>query len=149
MLVPLVRSSAAGGALAAFEVTVVYVENGTGDTSHFEAELPKADAPTTWVGWTVLAPKGSKVPKKVRDGSLRKVEYLTPPPPASQVYQQAQYNGAVGNQAMNQIAGGGLGDGAAPVQVTLPTDGVPQYFEKLLVLDEKLWVGFDYKEPKK
>jgi hypothetical protein len=149
LLVPLVRSSAAGGALAAFEVQVVYVENGTPEAGHFEAELPKADAPTTWVGWTVLAPKGSKMPKKVKEGSLRLVEWLSPPPPASQVYQQAQYNQAVGNQAANMAQGGGLGDGAAPVQVTLPTDGVPLHFEKLLVLDEKLWVAFDYREPKK
>jgi hypothetical protein len=149
LLVPLVRSSAAGGALAAFDVQVTYVEEGTPEAGRFQAELPTADAPTTWVGWTVLAPKGSKMPKKVKEGSLRKVDWLTPPPPAAQVYQQMEYNQAVGNQAFAQSQAGGLGEGAAPVQVTLPTDGVPLYFEKLLVLDEKLWVGFDYKEPKK
>ena len=39
----------------------------------------------------------------------------------------------------------GVAEGAAPVQVTLPVDGQPFFFEKLLALDEKLWVSFDYK----
>jgi hypothetical protein len=152
VLVPLVRSSAAGGALAAFEVQVVYVEGGTpptGKQGRFEAELPTVDVPSTWVGWTVLAPKKSKIEKKIDDGSLRRVEYLSPPPPASQVYAQPQYDAAVSQQANAMIASGGMGDGAAPVEVTLPTDGVPVYFEKLLALDERLWVGFDWKTNEK
>jgi hypothetical protein len=148
LLVPLVRSSAAGGALAAFDVSVVYVESASSGPGRFAAELPVADAPTTWVGWTVLAPKGAKVPRKVKEGTMRKVDWLTPPPPAAQVYQQVEHDAVVGGQAYAQAQGGGLGEGAAPVQVTLPTDGVPLYFEKLLVLDEKLWVAFDYREPK-
>ena len=32
---------------------------------------------------------------------------------------------------------------AAPVKVQLPLEGVAYNFEKLLALDERLWVGFD------
>jgi hypothetical protein len=55
ILIPLVRSQATGGALAAFEVEVVYVENGTpvpeSGKGTFAASLPTADvrAPT-WPG---------------------------------------------------------------------------------------------------
>ena len=35
--------------------------------------------------------------------------------------------------------------GAAPVPVSLPVEGQPLYFEKLLSLDEDLWVEFGFK----
>ena len=38
-----------------------------------------------------------------------------------------------------------MGRGAEPVKVSLPLDGQPLHFEKLLALDEALWVSFDYK----
>ena len=60
VMVPLVRSQAAGGELAAFEVEIVYVEAGAAPSSRgrgeFKAELPRPDAPSTYVAWTVYAP---------------------------------------------------------------------------------------------
>jgi len=47
--------------------------------------------------------------------------------------------------AAAQVATGGLGQGAAPVPVSLPVEGQPLHFEKLLALDEDLWVEFPYK----
>lgn len=148
LLVPLIRSQAAAGALAAFGVEVVYVETGEAPVhgrGTFEAELPRADAPTTWVGWTVYAPEQAHVAKRSFEGSLRDVDYLTRPAAAAVVYEMP-----LDNANMQQIAGlqaerGGLGEGAAPVQVTLPVDGQALFFEKLLALDERLWVSFDYR----
>ncbi|HHO53694.1 MAG TPA: hypothetical protein ENK18_23180 [Deltaproteobacteria bacterium] len=149
LLVPLVRSQASGGSLAAFGVEVVYVETGDpprgNGTGRFEGRLPVADAPTTWVGWTVYAPDRAKIKRRAGEGSLRRVPGLSRPATAAAVYnvpaEQLQMTQAATGQAM----GGSLGEGAAPVEVSLPVDGQPLYFEKLLALDEPLWVSFDYR----
>lgn len=149
LLVPLVRSQAAGGSLAAFDVEVVYVESGRPPGSNgrgrFEAQLPTADAPTTWVGWTVFAPNEAKVPKRTRDGSMRRVAGLSRPPAAAAVHNVAAQAAQAQAAGAALGASGGLGEGAAPVKVSLPTDGKPVYFEKLLALDERLWVAFNYR----
>ncbi|MFT4625175.1 MAG: hypothetical protein ACI8PZ_003841 [Myxococcota bacterium] len=147
LLVPLVRSSAQGGSLSAFEVEVVYVENGEAPSEsgkgRFEAELPRADAPTTYVGWTIYAPWDARVKKK-RDGSLRAVDYLSSPMAATEVFELEADIPMQQKAAAGQVAHGGLGGGAQPVEVSLPLDGQMFAFEKLLALDERLWVGFDY-----
>ncbi|MEZ4236278.1 MAG: hypothetical protein R3F59_08980 [Myxococcota bacterium] len=149
LLVPLVRSVASGGALAAFTVEVTYVESGKAPRNgrgRFEAELPRADAPTTWVGWTVYAPDRAHVKGKTYDGSLRHVRGLSRPAQAAEVYDAGAIENQMQLQTGNAMAGvGALGEGAAPVRVTLPVDGQPVYFEKLLALDERLWVTFSYK----
>ena len=48
-------------------------------------------------------------------------------------------------EVQNQGETGALGQGVEPVEVQLPLSGNAYTFEKTLVLDEKLWVGFDYK----
>ncbi|MEQ1505098.1 MAG: hypothetical protein ABMB14_22885 [Myxococcota bacterium] len=147
LLVPLIRSASSGGALASFAVEVTYVETGTapvGGRGTFEAELPRADAPTTWVGWTVYAPARAKVHRHSFDGSIRHVNGLRRPAPAAQVYAVPESNAEMQQVASGFADAGGLGEGAAPVQVTLPVDGQAWTFEKLLALDERLWVSFDY-----
>lgn len=148
LLVPLVRSVASGGALASFTVEVVYVETGPAPKQGrgtFEAELPRADAPTTWVGWTVYAPQRTKLPGHNKfTGSLRQVGYLTRPASAAAAYEMPAENFEMEQSAQSFDRSGGLGEGAAPVEVTLPVDGRAVYFEKLLALDERLWVKFDY-----
>jgi hypothetical protein len=151
LLIPLVRSQASGGALAAFQVEVVYVETGTPPTDAgagtFEATMPKADAPTTYVAWTVYAPWEAKLKKGKSgyDGSLHHVDGLSRPVPATQVLQIDHMNAAVQQSGGLQADGGGLGEGAAPVQVNLPLSGQQVTFEKLLALEERLWISFDYK----
>ncbi len=148
LLVPLVRSQGVGGELAAFEARVVYVEAGTPPVNgrgRFEGALPTADAPTTWVGWTILVPPDARVPKRGHEGSLRRVDWLTRPPVAAQVHGYEEMNAPVQQSADATLATGALGEGAAPVEVTLPLDGAPITFEKLLALDERLWVAFDFR----
>ena len=150
LLIPLVRSQASGGSLAAFGVEVVYVEDGEAPARSgrgtFEARLPAADAPTTYVGWTVYAPHEAKIKrKKIEGGSLRYVRGLSRPMPAAQAYEVPAENVQMQRAAQALDRSGGLGSGAAPVEVRLPVDGQPLTFEKLLALDEALWVTFDYK----
>lgn len=148
ILMPLIRSSSAGGALSSFDVEVVYVESmdapSTSGKGTFKAELPRADVPTTYVSWTVYAPGRARISKSSFDGSIRKVDYPSRPLGAveTMVVQQAvdDMQGAANVTADS----GGLGTGAAPVRVELPLEGQPVFFEKLLALDEELWVSFDY-----
>ena len=135
--------------LAAFEVEVVYVEsteatpdNGRGT---FTAALPQADAPSTYVAWTVYSPEEAKVRKRTADGSLRLVEDLSNPIPSDDYYYIETETPAYEQQAVVQNDSGGLGTGSVPVPVSLPLQGDAVYFEKLLALDEPLTVEFAYK----
>lgn len=153
VMIPLVRSQAAGGELAAFEVEIVYVESGAppsdGGRGEFKASLPRADAPCTYVAWTVYAPDDAKIKRFSVDGSLRKVRYLSNPiPPEDMNYVQAA-NPQVVAQAEQQANTGSLGDGAMPVPVSLPLQGREVHFEKLLALDEELAIFFRYRGLKK
>ena len=154
LLLPLVRSSqGSGGALAAFSVEVVYVESGEGPDDGgkgaFKANLPKADVPATYAAWTVYAPWRATVGKDF-EGTMRHVDYPSYPVSSTEVLQVDAYNAPVQEVARGQASSGGLGQGAAPVQVNLPLDGQTVYFEKLLILDQDdLWVSFDYKGLKK
>jgi hypothetical protein len=149
LLIPLIRSATAGGGLASFAVEVVYVESGevpVGGKTRFEATLPRVDVPTTYVSWTVYAPSESKINAKKFDGSVRPVERLSRPLGAVQVLEVAADTPVQTRTATTQAGSGGLGDGAAPVRVRLPLEGTPYTFEKLIALDERLWVAFDVKK---
>jgi len=149
VMVPLVRSQAAGGELAAFEVEIVYVEAGAAPSSRgrgeFKAELPRPDAPSTYVAWTVYAPDEAKVRRLTVDGTLRRVKYLSNPIPAEDMNYVQAANPEVNQQAAQQANVGSLGDGAVPVQVSLPLQGREINFERLLALDEALEVHFKYR----
>jgi hypothetical protein len=149
ILIPLVRSQATGGALAAFDVEVVYVENGTpvpeNGKGTFAATLPTADVPSTYVAWTIYAPDKTKIRRRSYDGSLTHVDYLSNPIPGGTVAYIETVTPEVQQQANVQAEDGGMGDGAVPVPVSLPLRGKEVYFEKLLALDETLEVSFDYK----
>src|SRR5690606_21631184 len=86
VMIPLVRSHSAGGELAAFEVEIVYVEGGAPPSDsgrgEFTATLPRADAPCTYVAWTVYAPDDAKIKRLSVGGNLRRVRHLSNPIPA-------------------------------------------------------------------
>jgi len=149
VMIPLVRSQATGGELAAFEVEIVYVEAGAAPSSRgrgeFKAELPRPDAPSTYVAWTVYAPNEAKVRRLTVDGTLRRVKYLSNPIPAEDMNYVQAANPEVAQQAVQQANVGSLGDGAVPVQVSLPLQGREINFERLLALDEALEVHFKYR----
>ncbi len=149
VLVPLIRSSSSGGTLTSFVVEVVYVETMDAPSSsgagHFEAQLPRTDVPTTYVSWTIYAPDGAKVDGKHAVGNVRFVPYLSQPLGAMQAMVVDNSVAQTAYDSNAQVDAGALGTGAAPVRVALPLEGVAVQFEKLLALDEKLWVGFDYR----
>ncbi len=143
ILIPLVRSQSSGGALADFAVGLVYVEEGTAPsaagTGSFRASMPQADVPVTYVSWTVYTPWEAKLRKKTIDGSVRNVSGL------SQPYAAGDLGAINAPAAQTSSMGGGMGGGAIPVAVSVPLEGRPVHFEKLLALGEDLWVGFDYR----
>ena len=150
VLIPLTRSKTSGGELAQFSVELVYVEDGVapepGGKAHFEAQLPSADVPATGVAWTVYVPRNATLKKKSIEGSMRQVDYFTPIPVPGQVGgQPAQL---VNQQANAQYEGEATSAGVEPVRVSLPLDGTPTYFEKLLVMGDPLTVEFDWQAGK-
>jgi hypothetical protein len=148
VLVPLVRSDASGGALTGFLVELIYVENGAplaDGRGELRVELPRADVPTSQLQWTVYFPEDAKISKKHHDGTVRQVEYFSSAPQLpsdARVGPQAQGN--VQRAANNQDGAGALGQGVEPVRVELPLAGQVHTYEKMLVLDEPLWVSFGY-----
>ena len=149
VLIPLLRSQDTGGALAAFQVEVVYVEPGEAPDERgrgtFRARLPSADVPTTYVSWSLYAPWDAKIKEKQIEGALRPVERLSNPIPAADAYYIEAATPSMQSSANAQVATGGLGQGAAPVPVSLPVEGQSLFFEKLLALDEELWLEFPYR----
>lgn len=149
VMIPLLRSQTSGGSLAAFNVEVVYVESDeetpNNGRASFSAELPRADAPSTYVAWTIYSPTGTKIRKRSFDGNLRQVRYLSDPIPESDVYVIETASPEVAQQGQAQADDGALGQGAVPVPVSLPLQGKATNFEKLLALDEALRVSFRYK----
>ena len=147
VMVPLARSQSAGGELSRFAVEMVYIEDGSpseGRTAQFSGELPIADVPTTAVAWTIYVPDGAKVKKRSIEGSLRQVDWFTPIDVPAAGSAEAIYE--VQQSANQTFSSEAMAAGVQPVRVTLPVDGQAMYFEKLLVLDETLNVGFTYKE---
>ncbi|RME27100.1 MAG: hypothetical protein D6798_05360, partial [Deltaproteobacteria bacterium] len=143
LLVPLARSQTGDGDLARFAVEMVYVEDSdTAGPGVFAASLPRADVPATVVAWTIYVPADARIQKHSIDGTLRRVDWFTPidlgdvtsAEAVAQVQQQA--NALFDSDAMAA--------GVQPVRVALPIDGVPLYFEKLLVMGDPLQVGFRY-----
>ncbi len=147
MLVPLARSQAAGGELSRFAVEVVYVEAGTTPSDagrlSFAADLPVADVPATAVAWTVYVPWEAKLLQKTIDGTMRSVDGFTSIDMGG--VDAFHANMEVQQQANVQFDGEATAAGVQPVRVTMPLDGEPWYFEKLLVLDEVMEVSFDLK----
>jgi len=146
-LIPLVRSQAAGGALAAFSVEVVWVEPGaepdaTGRGSA-TFDLPTTDIPITYMRWSVYTPSNAKVSKRAIDATLRRVDYFNTPVTPEGEYIGGQIQKQQERTAAAQAAS--MENGVEPVEVAMPIEGKPLYFEKLLVLDEELTVNLDYK----
>jgi len=149
VMVPLLRSQASGGSLAAFEVVVVYVETTTptpdNGRGHFSATLPLPDAPCTYVAWTVFSPEQAHIRRWSYEGNLRHVEDLSNPIPDAGSYTIETEAPGFEQQKVANMDSSGMGSGAVPVEVSLPIQGERTYFEKLLALGEPLTVEFDYR----
>lgn len=151
ILVPLVRSDASGGTLTGFLVELVYVEKGeelAAKQGTLKLELPQVAAPTSLLQWTVYAPTSLKVEEKSKTGSVRAVPWFSAAPQLPELDPETAQRAAT-QMAREAVAQqDAMGQGVEPVDVTLPLAGQMLYFEKMLVLDEELWMSFDYQHRK-
>lgn len=140
VLVPLVRSKASGGALAAFSVEVVWVQTGATPDERGRATLDLAlaqvDVPVTYARWSVYLPWEAKVRDRDVESTMRRVEYFSTPVTPEGEYLDQIAQGAM-QQAYDQQQAAVEG-GVAPVDVAMPVDGQPILFEELLVVGEPL-----------
>ncbi|MBC8072188.1 MAG: hypothetical protein IAG13_27960 [Deltaproteobacteria bacterium] len=160
VMVPLLRSQEQqGGTLSSFDVEVVYVDAGapTDDRGRgeFKAALPVPDVPSTYVAWTIYSPEGTKVGRFSHEGTLRHVDGLSNPIPRASFVEAGNVDMKAADMPAQQAyegnvapaGGAALGQGAAPVQVSLPLSGETTHYEKLLAFGEgeRLEVSFRYR----
>jgi len=155
VLIPLVRSSSAQAELASFPVELVYVEKqeGVAASGQMRVDLPRVDVPLTHLMVQLYLPAEGSYKKGILgglsfEGPLRKVEEFSRissagPPPAEQVQADVQAQ-ALQEQFTQRVEGEAVAAGVTPIRVQLPIRGQMFRFEKILVLDEPLWIAFSY-----
>ena len=164
ILIPLVRSEGAASGLAAFPVELVYVEKGDeagakpGEAPKKPAPagtlhivLPRSSEPITHLMVNLWLPKEGKYTKAwssepAIEGPLTIVKQFrqlvaTLGEPAQQAEDQAQ---ALQQAAQAQADSATAAAGATPIRVNLPIDGQQFRLEKILVLDEPLFIDVHY-----
>ena len=153
ILLPLVRSEGASSGLAAFPVEVVYVEKGEvpPTSGTLEIKLPRSSEPITQLMVNLYLPKEAKYTK----GWSNEPDIESPltvvkafrqlvgvaGAPAIQAEQAAM---AIQQAAQARADAETVGAGATPIRVNLPIDGRLFRLEKILVLDEDLFIRIDY-----
>ena len=162
ILIPLVRSEGAASGLAAFPVELVYVEKGAeakageapakpAPAGTLHIVLPRSSEPITHLMVNLYLPKEGKYTKAwssepAIEGPLTVVKefrQLTGAlnEPAVQAENAAQ---ALQQAAQAQTDAATAATGATPIRVNLPIDGQLFRLEKILVLDEPLFVDVHY-----
>ena len=155
VLIPLVRSGGARSELSSFPVELVYVEKqaDVGTKGDMLIELPLASEPVTHMMVQLNLPaEGSYKAGLLRglsfEGPLRPVESFSqiasaPRPPSEQVAADVQAK-QLQEQYTKRVEADAVAAGVAPIRVRLPIRGKRFRFEKILVLDEPLWISFHY-----
>ena len=155
VLIPLVRSGSARMELSSFPVELVYVEkqDDIAASGKMRIELPQASEPVThFMVQLYLPAEGSYTTGLLGswsfEGPLRLVERFTsivsaPPPPAEQVQAEVQAK-QLQEQFTRRVEAEAAAAGVTPIRVRLPIRGKSFRFEKILVLDEPLWIAFQY-----
>jgi len=157
VLVPLVRSEGAASGLSAFPVELVYVEKeadaaakpAASGTLHIE--LPRAGEPVTHFMVNLYLPKEGKYTKAwssdpAIEGPLTVVKEFRQlmgvmGRPRVQAEKAAE---ALQAAAQVQADARATAAGATPIRVNLPIDGQLFRLEKILVLDEPLFIDVTY-----
>jgi len=157
VLVPLVRSEGAASGLSAFPVELVYVEKEaegaekTAPSGTLHIDLPRAAEPITHFMVNLYLPKEGKYTKAW--SSEAAIEG-----PLTVVKEFRQLMGVMGRPKIHaekaaqvlQAAAQAQADarttaaGATPIRVNLPIDGQLFRLEKILVLDEPLFIDVTY-----
>jgi hypothetical protein len=157
ILVPLVRSEGISSGLAAFPVEIVYVEK-TDDPAKkllpagtLHIELPRASEPVTHLMVNLYLPKEGKYTRPWSseawlDGPLTVVKEfrrLMGIPDQPPIDAQVAAN-AIQAAAQAQADAAATHAGATPIRVNLPIDGQLFRLEKILVLDDPLFIDVHY-----
>jgi len=154
VLIPLVRSGGRAE-LSAFPVELVYVEKqeGVGESGQMQVTLPRVNVPLTHLMVQLYLPAEGGyttglLGKLSFEGPLRLVKEFSriasagaAPPELAQPDAQAQ---ALQQEYQARVEAEAVAAGVTPIRVELPTRGQLFRFEKILVLDEPLWVSFRY-----
>ncbi len=145
-LIPLVRSS--GQQLAAFPVEIVYIDKGftppAAGKGSIRIELPKCNQPIMKAACHLFLPKEGEY--SAFRGPM-KVTQVEPEPLAAKPGAPAANEAAQARQQIKQVVDVELrrtAPGVAPINVNLPMTGKLIYLQKILILDEDLWIEFDY-----
>jgi hypothetical protein len=157
ILIPLVRSEGASSGLASFPVEIVYVEK-TADAAKkaepagtLHIQLPRASEPITHLMVNVYLPREGKYTRPWSsepwiEGPLTAVKefrQLMGGPGQPPVDAQATVS-AIQAAAQAKADATTAAAGATPIRVNLPIDGQLFRLEKILVLDEPLFVDVHY-----
>ncbi len=157
ILIPLVRSEGASSGLTAFPVELVYVEKEEAGAAKpapagkLHIELPRAAEPVTHFMVNLYLPKEGKYTKGWGNEAA-----ITGPLTVVKAFRQLM--GAVGEPGQKaEVEAEALQEaaqmqadtqttvaGATPIRVNLPVDGQLFRLEKILVLDEPLFMDVEY-----
>jgi len=154
VLIPLVRSGGANVELTSFPVELVYVEKQeqVGGKGEMKVELPRLSEPITHLMVQLYLPAEGSYRKGLLqgvgfEGPLRWVEQFShiasAPPPAAQLAADAQAK-QLQEEVTRRMEAAAVAAGVTPIRVDLPIRGRLFRFEKILVFDEALWIGFHY-----
>jgi hypothetical protein len=154
VMIPLVRSAVGGASLAAFPVELVYVESEkVGKSGSMRISLPQSDQPVMHLMVQLYLPKdGDYTTGLLRrwsfEGPVRRVEKFTNVRSAPSMG-DVNVGAAARNQKMQalanrQIAAQARAKGVKPLNINLPIRGQKFQFEKILVLEEALWINFKF-----
>ena len=148
ILIPLIRSGSAGEVMSAFPVEVVYVEKNaeirpTGKGS-LKIELPAVDVPITHMMWDLYLPAEGKYDKKSFSGPMKLVDQYLDIKTGKPVLETAQQAQVLQQQVVQRVEEEAKAAGVTPIRVELPLNGQVFHLEKILVLQEPLWVELDY-----
>ena len=157
ILIPLVRSEGASSGLASFPVEIVYVEKTADPAKKAEpagtlhVELPRASEPVTHLMVNLYLPREGKYTRPWSsdpwiEGPLTVVKEfrrLMGGPGQPPVDAQVAVN-AIQAAAQAQAEAATAAAGATPIRVNLPIDGQLFRLEKILVLDEPIFIDVHY-----
>ncbi len=143
VLIPLVRS---GGAMSAFPVEIVYVEEGNPPDDDgrgvARVDLPRFAVPITHLKVALHVPEEGKYWDF--EGSLRKVEQFTPLGGVSYRV-EVQPAPDMQQEAVQKVQAAIRNSGASAMEIRLPVMGETYLFEKILVLDEPQYFTYHFK----
>jgi hypothetical protein len=153
ILLPLVRSEGASSGLSAFPVELVYVETGAGQppaAGTLHVALPQASEPVTHMMVNLYLPKGGKYTKgwgnepAVTSPLTVVKEFRRLLSAAAQTVDAEVQVEVLQQAAQMQADAATAAAGATPIRVNLPVDGQLLRLEKVLVLDEPLFIDVEY-----